>query len=199
MLHSAARAKAAGAASLGLLVFVGGCGIGAQCGGLTGAACVDGLYCQFEEGTCGAADQTGLCLPIPQICTEQFEPVCGCDDQTYDNECFAAAAGVSIVSRGACAGGGPGIVVGEGDDDGDTEGEAEFCGGIAGFPCPDGQYCQYELGTCGAADQGGTCQSMPSVCTEIFAPVCGCDGETYGNDCFAAVAGVSVQATGACP
>jgi hypothetical protein len=29
--------------------------------------------------------------------------------------------------------------------------------------------------------------------------VCGCDDKTYSNACVAASAGVSVQATGACP
>jgi hypothetical protein len=51
---------------------------------------------------------------------------------------------------------------------------------------------------CGAADQMGTCEPMPQACIEIFSPVCGCDGQTYDNFCFAAGAGTSVASDGPC-
>jgi hypothetical protein len=73
------------------------------CGGLAGLACDAGEFCSFPlEAQCGAADQTGLCAVVPESCTEQYAPVCGCDDRTYDNECFANAAGVSVAREGAC-------------------------------------------------------------------------------------------------
>ncbi len=37
------------------------------------------------------------------------------------------------------------------------------------------------------------------VCTLIFIPVCGVDGQTYSNACFAAMNGVMVDHEGACP
>jgi hypothetical protein len=73
-----------------------------------------------------------------------------------------------------------------------------FCGGFGGFQCPDDQYCEYEGGGCGFADGGGQCQDRPFACAEIFAPVCGCDGNTYGNECIAHSRGVDVLHDGEC-
>lgn len=74
-----------------------------MCGGIAGLQCGAGEYCSFAIGTqCGAGDQTGTCLPKPEICTMIFEPVCGCDGKTYGNECNAAGAGVSVSHKGEC-------------------------------------------------------------------------------------------------
>jgi hypothetical protein len=72
---------------------------------------------------------------------------------------------------------------------------------IEGLPCagaPDcGRrfYCKYHDGQCGGS---GTCEARPRACTQIFAPVCGCDDETYANACAAGSAGISIQDTGEC-
>jgi len=73
------------------------------CGGVAGFSCEPGQYCDYPAGSCGAADREGNCRPRPEFCTQEFDPVCGCDDVSYPNACAAAAAGVSLRSEGPCA------------------------------------------------------------------------------------------------
>lgn len=76
---------------------------------------------------------------------------------------------------------------------------AKRCGGVAGVKCGSGEYCEFEPQTCRVADREGVCAEMPKNCTMDFTPVCGCDGNTYGNACQAAMKGQSIEAQGECP
>jgi hypothetical protein len=111
------------------------------CGGPRQVSCGNGQYCSTTS--CGA-DAYGVCKARPMACTHLFAPVCGCDNETYPNSCFAAASGVSVLHTGACGPKGP------------------LCGGIAGFACPgQGQCVDDPSDSCdprsGGADCGGMC------------------------------------------
>lgn len=167
---------------------------GGMCGGLAGFSCAAGLYCSFApDAMCGAADQTGTCTPIPEVCTEQYEPVCGCDDKTYGNACDAARAGISVGKKGECAPPAPAPAAAT-----PVLAAGATCGtrGVPGECGPD-LYCAFKT-ACGATDSGGVCTAKATMCTKDFRPVCGCDGKTYANACMAGSAGASVASQGKC-
>ncbi|MEM1415282.1 MAG: hypothetical protein AAGH15_10290 [Myxococcota bacterium] len=103
-------------------VFLGGCEcIGADCGRLyleletcldahaecergcgSGPACGSRRYCDYPRDSCGVSGEEGSCERRPDACDDIFEPVCGCDGNTYSNRCEAHAAGQDVAGTGAC-------------------------------------------------------------------------------------------------
>lgn len=63
------------------------------------ADCSEHEYCAKRIGDC---DGTGLCTVRPDAVVEVWEPVCGCDGNTYTNKSWAANAGVNIAREGEC-------------------------------------------------------------------------------------------------
>ena len=105
----------------------------------------------------------GTCEVRPTNCAETFDPVCACDGNTYDNACFANAAGTLVSAEQPC--------------DCETNND-----------CDAADYCNGS--TC---DGPGFCDPRPLDCPdeEIRAPTC--DGVGYRNPCFAAQAGTRIR------
>ncbi len=61
--------------------------------------------------------------------------------------------------------------------------------------CGIDEFC---LRTTGGCDDIGQCAARPQACTNIHAPVCGCDGLGYPSVCMAHAAGESVDREGGC-
>ncbi|CAK4374113.1 unnamed protein product [Aphanomyces euteiches] len=120
------------------------------------------------------------------ICIDNYEPVCGSDSQTYNNPCRLQAAActqnqtISIIATGECD---------QKCEKGCPRIYNPVCGSDGTTFAND---CLLSVATCRNASitlaSNGTCQEAPksqckTACNKIYQPVCGSNGQTYGNDC----------------
>jgi hypothetical protein len=66
--------------------------------------CAIGKFCDWRgAGACGADQRTGSCVSLgPAFCSDLGFWVCGCDGNTYTNECHSAGSGVAVAYGGPC-------------------------------------------------------------------------------------------------
>jgi hypothetical protein len=79
-------------------------GEGDSCGGFTRPAriCKPDLFCMPKPGACNAPDAPGVCEATPSACSREFVPVCGCDGNTYNNDCLRRSARIGLLHEGPC-------------------------------------------------------------------------------------------------
>ena len=140
----------------------------------------------------------GICVPKPNFCTEEYNPQCGCDGNTYGNPCELLVSGTALAYSGACcdtqdvsAVGSCEMVLGVYF----TDNGCEYLSGCscAGSDCKQGmetlEECEAKYGQCGD-DCGAQDAAGEGACDQFFGfafngkgcvPVSGCN--CVGSDC----------------
>jgi len=153
---------------------------GPRCDGATAAP--DGSSCGLDKvckaGACIACAAGAACANPDDPCQEGVldcstgVPTC----TSYHRAPNGTACSTGICYAGTCT--------------------APNCGGLDNTLCAVGMAC--DRTGCGSPPPQGVCVTRPDSCTTTYAPVCGCDGKTYLNDCERLRVSVALNHPGAC-
>lgn len=136
--------------------------------------CGPNAVCNVASDSCDP-NAVGYCHGIPPGCSDAWEPVCGCDNVTYRNDCDRLKrGGMAFHFAGVCP--------------------VRPCT-AQGNQCLTGEVC--DISSCGQNAQG-VCVKRPTVCSNASDRVCGCNGELYQNDCLRLMAGARRDQQGGC-
>merc|ERR1719356_357425 len=155
--------------------------------------CARGQFCDLPR--CGRDTRDrGQCVDGGENrnrCSIDNDLVCGCDQRTYGNECFAFNKGVSVMDRGMCDE--PNMRFGFFE-------VGEQC--TSDNQCARGFYCKPLFGECSVSTRDGFCTKMPenkNDCDNLPRDeVCACNGRTERNQCMAEYDKEGVRNYGSC-
>lgn len=84
-------------------------GEGQECGTIRNIPCKEGLFCElsFDEAhpgdLCIVINVAGRCVKAMQDCPSTVQEVCGCNGETYVNDCIRIKSKAQKASNGRCS------------------------------------------------------------------------------------------------